>query len=216
MKKIRLVIADDHKILRESLMILLAQQDDIEIVGEAADGPSALQQVALLQPDIVILDISLPRLNGLEIAARLQREEPNVKIIFLTMHRNEEFVARAYAAGASAYLLKENALDELMHAIRVVDSGGTFISEGIAGTVIAGFLGHQVSGQRGLTEQLSAREREILQLLAEGNTNKEIADALTLSLKTVETHRANIMRKLAFRNLADLALYAVRNHIVEP
>lgn len=215
MQKIRLYIADDHKILRESLVILLTQQEDLLVVGEAADGQTALRQVLELRPDMVILDISLPRLNGLEVAERLQREAPEVKTLILTMHRNEDFVARGYAAGASAYLLKENALDELLHAIRVVDQGGTYISEAIAGTVIQGFLGHQAPN-RTENEALSPREREILQLLAEGSTNKEIADLLTLSLKTVETHRANIMRKLGSRNLADLVLYAVRNRIIQP
>lgn len=216
MKKIRVLIADDHKILRESLVILLQQKENIEIVGEAANGHEALAAALRFQPDVVILDITLPRLNGLEVAERLKTQLPLSKIIILTMHKNEEFIGKAYQAGVAAYLLKENALEELWHAIDVVTRGGVYISEQVASTVITGFLDSFNGVRNSSKEMISAREREILQLLAEGYSNKEIADALNLSLKTVETHRANIMRKLDFRSIADLVLYAVRNHIIQP
>lgn len=216
MKKIRVLVADDHKILRESLVILLQQKENIEVVSEAADGHEAMNQALRLRPDIVILDISLPRLNGLEVAANLKNQGPGIKVIILTMHKNEEFVRRAYEAGVVAYLLKENALDELLRAIEVVAGGGVYISDKIAPTIISGFLGNARSDRVNPKEPVSLREREVLQLLAEGHTNKEIADVLSLSLKTVETHRANIMRKLSFRSITDLVLYAVRNHIIEP
>lgn len=212
---IKVFLADDHKILRESLVILLQQEKDIEVIGEAADGQQAIQAITQLKPDIAILDISLPQLNGLEVAARLKKDEPSIKIIILTMHKNEDFVARAYQLEVNGYVLKENALEELLKAIRIVQAGGIYLSSDITSTVIAGFVAnYDLKGKK--TELISSREREIVQLLAEGNSNKEIAQLLNLSLKTVETHRSNIMHKLGFKNITDLVLYAVRNHIIEP
>jgi len=208
------VLADDHKILRQSLVILLQQEVDIEVVGEAGNGQEAIEEVLRLRPDIAILDISLPQLSGLDVAARLRQEAPEVRVIILTMHRSEEFVARAYREKVQGYVLKDNALEELLKAIRVVREGGTYISPDIAGTVVAGFVEHYSQG-RG-PEPISPREREIVELLAEGHSNREIADLLSLSLKTVETHRANIMHKLGLRSIRDIVLYAVRNHIIEP
>jgi len=212
--KTRVVLADDHKILRQSLVILLQQEVDIEVVGEAGNGQEAIEEVLRLRPDIAILDISLPQLSGLDVAARLRQEAPEVRVIILTMHRSEEFVARAYREKVQGYVLKDNALEELLKAIRVVREGGTYISPDIAGTVVAGFVEHYSQG-RG-PEPISPREREIVELLAEGHSNREIADLLSLSLKTVETHRANIMHKLGLRSIRDIVLYAVRNHIIEP
>ncbi|RIV17222.1 DNA-binding response regulator [Alicyclobacillaceae bacterium I2511] len=213
--KVRILIADDHKILRESLIILLQQEDDIEIVGEAADGHQAIQEILRLKPDIAILDISLPQLNGLDVAARLKQDCPDVKIIILTMHKNEEFVARAYQLEVNGYVLKDNALEELLKSIRIVQAGGIYLSSKITSTVVAGFV-ENFNFKKGKPELISSREREIVQLLSEGNTNKEIAKLLNISLKTVETHRSNIMHKLGFKSITDLVLYAVRNHIIEP
>ncbi|CAA7599402.1 Two component system, signal transduction response regulator [Acididesulfobacillus acetoxydans] len=213
--RVRVFLADDHKILRESLVILLQQEKDLEVVGEAADGQEAVREILRLEPDIAILDISLPRLNGLDAAARLKRERPGTKIIILTMHKNEEFVARAYQLEVNGYVLKENALEELLDCIRTVQAGGIYLSSDITSTVVAGFV-ENFSQKKGKREVISVREREIVQLLAEGNSNKEIARSLNLSLKTVETHRANIMRKLGFKSITDLVLYAVRNHLIEP
>ena len=212
---IKVFLADDHKILRESLIILLRQEEDIEVIGEAANGHDALEEITRLQPDIAILDISLPQLNGLEVAARLKRESPEVKIIILTMHKNEDFVARAYQLEVDGYVLKDNALEELLKSIHVVQAGGTYISSDITSTVIAGFVAN-FDQKKKKAELISSREREIVQLLAEGNSNKEIARLLSLSLKTVETHRSNIMHKLGLKSITDLVLYAVRNHIIEP
>lgn len=214
---IKVFLADDHKILRESLIILLQQESDIEVIGEADDGHKAYQDILRLKPDIAILDISLPKLNGLEVAARLKKEDPNIKIIILTMHKNEDFVARAYQLEVNGYVLKENALEELLKSIRIVQTGGIYLSSDITSTVIAGFVAHHSQrGGKGKTELISSREKEILQLLAEGNSNKDIAQLLNLSLKTVETHRSNIMHKLGLKSITDLVLYAVRNHIIEP
>lgn len=212
---IKVFLADDHKILRESLIILLRQEKDIEVIGEAANGHDAFEEITRLQPDIAILDISLPQLNGLEVAARLKRESPEVKIIILTMHKNEDFVARAYQLEVNGYVLKDNALEELLKSIHVVQAGGTYISSDITSTVIAGFVAN-FDQKKKKAELISSREREIVQLLAEGNSNKEIARLLNLSLKTVETHRSNIMHKLSLKSITDLVLYAVRNHIIEP
>ena len=212
---IKVFLADDHKILRESLIILLQQENDLEVIGEAADGHQALDEILHLKPDIAILDISLPKLNGLEVAARLRKDYPALKIIILTMHKNEEFVARAYQLEVNGYVLKDNALEELLKSIRIVQAGGTYLSSDITSTVIAGFVAN-FNQKGGKAELISSREREIVQLLAEGNSNKNIAQLLNLSLKTVETHRSNIMHKLGFKSITDLVLYAVRNHLIEP
>jgi len=212
---IKVFLADDHKILRESLIFLLQQERDIEVIGEAADGHRAIEEILRLKPDIAILDISLPKLNGLDVAARLKKEDPAIKIIILTMHKNEEFVARAYQLKVNGYVLKDNALEELLKSIRVVQAGGIYLSSYITSTVVAGFVAN-FNQKGGKTELISSREREIVQLLAEGNSNKDIAQLLNLSLKTVETHRSNIMHKLGLKSITDLVLYAVRNHIIEP
>lgn len=212
---IKVFLADDHKILRESLIILLQQENDLEVIGEASDGHQALDEILHLKPDIAILDISLPKLNGLEVAARLKKEDPAIKIIILTMHKKEAFVARAYQLEVNGYVLKDNALEELLKSIRIVQAGGTYLSSDITSTVIAGFVAN-FNQKGGKTELISSREREIVQLLAEGNSNRDIAQLLNLSLKTVETHRSNIMHKLGFKSITDLVLYAVRNHLIEP
>lgn len=209
---IKVFLVDDHKILRESLIFLLQQENDIEVIGEAADGHRAIVEILRLKPDIAIL---LPQLNGLEVAARLKKEDPAIKIIILTMHKNEDFVARAYQLEVNGYVLKDNALEELLKSIRIVQAGGIYLSSDITSTVVAGFVAN-FKQKEGKTDLISSREREIVQLLAEGNSNKDIAHHLNLSLKTVETHRSNIMHKLSFKNITDLVLYAVRNHIIEP
>lgn len=216
MKKIKVFIADDHKILRESLVILLSQEDNIEVIGEAADGQEAFSKIIRLKPDIAILDISIPQLNGLDLAAKLKQEMTDIKIIILTMHKSEDFVTRALCLGVKGYVLKENALEELLQCIKTVYNNKMFLSQNITELVVNGFIKDCQKKNNSETEVMSTREREILQLLAEGATNKDISCTLNLSIKTVETHRANIMRKMGFRNIADLVLYAVRNHIIEP
>lgn len=215
MEKIKVFLADDHKILRESLVILLSQKENIQVVGEAGDGQEAYRKITELKPDVAVLDISIPRLNGLDLAVRLKNELPEVRTVILTMHKTEEYVTKALCSGVRGYVLKDNALEELIECIETVSAGKMFLSQDVTGFVVDGFL----SGVRDAnlqTEGISSREREILQLLAEGRSNKDISEELNLSVKTVETHRANIMRKLGLRNLADLVLYAVRNHIIEP
>jgi DNA-binding NarL/FixJ family response regulator len=216
MESIKVFIADDHKILRESLRILLSQQENIEVIGEAAGGLEAFEKIQTLRPEIAVLDISLPQLNGLDLAARLAQEQPETKIVILTMHKSEEFVKRALSVGVKGYVLKDNALEDLIACIQAVHEGKAFLSQSVTQLVVDEFVKNLKDKDSGQQETISAREREVLQLLAEGKSNKEISGALSLSVKTVETHRANIMRKLGLRNIADLVLYAVRNHIIEP
>lgn len=216
MDKIKVFIADDHKILRESLHILLSQQDDIEVIGEAAGGLEAFEKIQALRPEIAVLDISLPQLNGLDLAARLAQERPETKIVILTMHKSEEFVKRALSVGVKGYVLKDNALEDLIACIQAVHEGKAFLSQSVTQLVVDEFVKNLKERDSTQSEAISTREREVLQLLAEGKSNKKISETLNLSVKTVETHRANIMRKLGLRNIADLVLYAVRNHIIEP
>jgi len=216
MNKIKVFIADDHKILRESLIILLSRDENIEVIGEAADGQEAFGKICNLKPDVAVLDISLPGLNGLDLAAKLQQEIPDVKIVILTMHKSEDFVARALFAGVKGYVLKENALEELIQSIQKVHEGGMFLSNTITELVVNSYMKESQTGTHDASKSMSTREREILQLLAEGYNNKDVSEKLNLSIKTVETHRANIMRKMGFKNITELVLYAVRNHMVQP
>jgi len=216
MKKIRVFLADDHKILRESLVILLSRHEDIDVVGEAADGQEAYEKIMKLRPDIAVLDISIPRLNGIDLAFRLEQEAPEIRVVILTMHKSEEFVTKALQAGVKGYVLKDNALEELIECIETVYDDNVFLSNSVTKLVVHGFVNGLREKDDVQTETISSREREVLQLLAEGQSNKDISAALNLSIKTVETHRANIMHKLGLKNIADLVLYAVRNHMIEP
>lgn len=216
MKTIEVFLADDHQILRESLVILLSQREGIRVVGEAADGREAYEKIMLLRPSIAVLDISIPRLNGIELAAKLAQAAPQIKTVVLTMHKSEEFVMRALCAGVRGYVLKDNALEELIACIEAVDRGEMFLSKSVTRLVVGELVKELRIKEGDQPEPLTSREREVLQLLAEGRSNRDISETLTVSVKTVETHRANIMRKLGLKNIADLVLYAVRNHIIEP
>jgi DNA-binding NarL/FixJ family response regulator len=216
MKKIKVFIADDHKILREALVILLSQHGNIEVIGEAAEGQEAFEKIKKSMPDIAVLDISIPQLNGIDLAVKLEQETPDVKAVILTMHKSEDFITRALRAGVKGYVLKDNALEELIECIETVYNGDIFLSHSVTALVVDEFLKGLKDKNHPQTETISAREREILQLLAEGKSNKDISATLNLSIKTVETHRANIMHKLGFKNIAGLVLYAVRNHMIEP
>lgn len=207
---IKIYLADDHKILRESLNILLSQEEGIEVTGEAEDGLAVEEGLRKTPADILILDISMPKKSGLDVAKNMVKENPDLKIIFLTMHKSEEILAEAFESGAKGYVLKENAFEELIKAIHTVMNGKLYVSSELSPTLLHGFLSNERRGS-----DLSVREREILKLLAEGYSNKEISDMLIISIKTVETHRANIMRKNNFKNITELVLYAARNHLIE-
>lgn len=211
---IRVLLADDHKIVRDGLKSMLAKQLDIEVVGEAENGREAIQRARELTPDVVVMDIGMPELNGLDAARRLIEQMPGVKIVALSMHSDRRYVSEMLAAGAKGYLLKDSAFDELTRAIRAAAEGRTYLSPGVADVVLEDYL--RRIGSDGdpaappAPRGLSSREREVLQLIAEGLSTKQIASNLHLSVKTVETHRRQIMDKLGIFNIAGLIKFAVR------
>ena len=214
---IRILIADDHGIVRTGLKLLLDRIPDIQVAGEAADGREAVRLAAELQPDIVIMDIAMPLLNGLQAAERIIRETPRTGVVFLSMHADESYIVKALDAGARGYLLKDNADEDFERAIRSVAAGKPFFSPAIAQALLEDDV--RLMRKRGVQDSydlLTEREREILQLLAEGKSNKEAASVLNLSPYTVETHRTNLMQKLGLHNTAEIVLYAVRKAIITP
>jgi len=208
--KIKILLADDHKIFRDGLKPLLERQPDIEVVGEADDGLRTIEICRELKPDVIILDITMPGLNGIEVTKRITSDFPHTKIIILSMHSDRRFVLAALKSGASGYLLKESSFQELIDGIRCVMKGHIYLSSQLSSKIIKEFL--RLAEQDGSTAftVLSVREREVLQLLAEGQSNKEIAAKLNISVKTIETHRKNIMEKLNLFNIAELTKYAIR------
>jgi two-component system, NarL family, response regulator NreC len=213
---IRILIADDHGIVRTGLKLLLDRVPGMEVVGEAADGREAVRLAAELKPDIVIMDIAMPLLNGLQ-AAHVIREDTPAGVIFLSMHTDESYILKALDAGARGYLLKDNADEDIERAIRAVAVGKPFFSPAIAQALLEDDV--RLMRKRRAQDSydlLTERERETLQLLAEGKSNKEAAVVLNLSPYTVETHRANLMQKLGLHNTAEIVLYAVRKGIITP
>lgn len=215
MNKTRVLVVDDHTLVRKGLVSILDRDAGIEIVGEAENGREALAKVPALSPQIVLMDISMPDLNGLEATHQMKRRFPEVKVLILTMHADEEYVAQILRAGASGYVLKKAAPAELLMAIHAVSRGDSFLSPSISRTVIAGYI--QQTGAMAVQERysmLTPREREILQLIGEGLSTRLIADRLCISVKTAETHRSHIMEKLELHGTAALIKYAVRKGIV--
>ena len=207
---IKIVLADDHQIVRQGLRTLLAAEPDMEIVAEADNGRTVLRLVQELKPQVVIMDISMPDLNGIEATRQIVAESPGVKVIALSMHSDSLFVLNMLKAGASGYLLKDCALEELIKAIRTVVGQKTYLSPGISDIVIKDFVsGWSTTGSSAFSI-LSAREREVLQLMAEGKSTNQIADNLCVSVKTVEAHRKTIMNKVGIHSIAELTKYAIR------
>ena len=214
-KKIRILLADDHNIMRRGLRLLLERQPGFEVVSEAADGRQAVERAEAAKPDIVILDIAMPNLSGIEAAQRIGALLPQAAIIILSMHSDEGYVLRALKAGAKGYLLKDSAEDDLIEAIKAVGSGKAFFSPEISKILVEDYVRDmRKRDAEDSYELLTSREREILQLLAEGKSNKDIATLLNLSLYTVETHRRNLQDKLNLHSVAELILYAVRKGII--
>lgn len=215
MKKLRILIADDHGIVRKGLRLQLEQHGNFEVVGEANDGRNAVLTAEQLAPDVVIMDIGMPNLNGVEATTQILKQKPHTGVIILSMHSDEGYLRRALAAGARGYLLKDSADVDLYRAVEAVASGKSFFSPAIANTLLEDYM-RQLQ-QRGLEDSydlLTDREKEVLQLLAEGKSNKEVATALNLSTGTIETHRTHIMQKLDLHSAADIVLYAVRKKII--
>jgi len=206
----RILLADDHKIIREGLRKLLQDQPAMTVVGEAENGRRAVQLARELTPDVVIMDVTMPEMNGIEATTQIRSAMPSVKVIALSIHTDRRFVTQMFRAGASGYLLKDCAFEELARAIRTVMEGQAYLSPGIADVVVEGFLNGLAAEVGPAAPTLSGREREVLQLTAEGRTMKEIASALNVSVKTIETHRRQIMLKLGINSVAELTKYAIR------
>ena len=207
---VKVLLADDHKIVRDGLRTLLEKNAEVKVVGEAEDGRTAVQLAKKLSPDIVIMDVAMPDLNGIEATRQVVAEHPGVKVIAVSMHSDKRFVAEMLKAGASAYLSKDYAFDELEKVIRTVMANKIYLSPDISGVVVESYVRHTPKPESTAFSLLSDREREVLQLVAEGKTAKEIAEHLHVSIKTVETHRTNIMTKLNIHRVAELTKYAIR------
>jgi two-component system, NarL family, response regulator NreC len=211
----RIMLADDHAVMRTGLRLVLERQSDFQVVGEASDGREAVAMAQKLAPDVLVMDIGMPNLNGIEAARQLAAAAPQMAVVILSMHSDESYVLRALKAGAKAYLLKESAESDLIAAIRAVYSGKAFFSPAVSRMLVEDYV-RQLQDREieDSYELLTTREREILQLVAEGKSNKEIAAVLNLSLYTVETHRGNLMEKLGLHTVPELILYAVRKGVI--
>lgn len=207
---IRILLADDHAIVRHGLAQAIEQEEDIEVVGQAENGLNTIELARELAPNIVIMDISMPDLNGIEATRQIQRDLPEVKVIALSMHSEKHFVTEMFKVGAMGYLLKDCDYDELARAVRTVAEGKTYLSPSVSGTVVDKMIGQEEGNPSNVFQVLTPREREVLQLMAEGNTTKQIGLLLHISPKTVEAHRLRIMNKLEIDNVAQLTKYAIQ------
>jgi DNA-binding NarL/FixJ family response regulator len=221
MTKHRLLLAEDHAILREGLKYLFSGEPDLEVVGEAEDGHKAVQQANALNPDLILMDLSMPRMNGTEAIAAIKKRHPEIKVLALTVHKVEEYVRAALDAGADGYVLKDDSRQELLTAIRSVLAGKGYLSPGVCTNVVTGYLGRGApsTNKKPNTaslpwDTLTEREREVIKLVAEGFKNREIAEMLSVSIKTVEKHRSNLMKKLDLHNASALTSYAIANNLV--
>jgi two-component system response regulator NreC len=213
--KLRLVIVEDHTILREGLKALLSSSPDFEIAGEAEDGRAAIRLVETVKPDLVLMDLAMPRMNGMEAIQEIKRIAPEIKVVALTVHKSEEYVLATLQAGADGYVLKDATHAELVIAIKSVTAGKRYLSPGVSEKVIEGYLeGKKTIKSQSSWDTLTAREREILKLIAEGYKNKAIADYLYLSVKTVETHRSNLMKKLDLHDVSALTAFAIEKGLI--
>lgn len=209
MNKLRVLLADDHAMLREGLRMLVSAQEDMEVVGEASNGRKAVALALELMPDVVVMDVSMPEMNGLKATERLQKLCPEIKVLTLTRHADSAYLQQLLQAGARGYVLKQSAAGELVRAIRAVAAGNTYLDPVVTGRIVETAVGRRGTGASSAEKDLSAREQEVLQLIAWGHANKEVAYRLDLSVKTVEVHKANAMRKLGMKNRIDIVRYAL-------
>jgi two-component system, NarL family, response regulator NreC len=213
---IHILLADDHTILRAGLKMMLNAQPDMEVVGEAQDGRQAMQEAQRLHPDIILMDITMPDMNGIEATKQIKKQLPDVKVLILTMHENDEYLYQALRAGASGYMLKEAADTDLISALHVVQNGHFYLSPAAQSVMVGDYLQRLRAGEeKDSYSSLTEREREILKLVAEGYTNNQIAERLVISPKTVDTHRTHIMDKLNLHSRAELVKYAMRRGLLE-
>jgi two-component system, NarL family, response regulator NreC len=216
LKKYRLLIVEDHTLLREGLSTIIASDPDLEIVGGADNGLDAIRQAVSLKPDLILMDINMPVMNGTEALMEIKKRSPDIKVMMLTAHKAEEYIRDCLQAGADGYVLKHATRDELMTAIHKVLSGKTYLSQEVSEQIVSGYMGNgngKVSTQSSL-QTLSTREREVLKLVAEGNTNKAISGLICISVKTVEKHRSNLMKKLSLKNSAALTAFAIEKGLL--
>lgn len=213
--KIRILIADDHTLLRNGICALLQDEQDMVIVGEANDGREAVHLAGQLKPNVVLMDIAMPQLNGLEATRQIKREHPEINVLVLTMYDNEEYFREMLEVGASGYIIKRAAATELVSAIRAVYNGEAVLSPAITRLLLEDYLNHDLRSEKDDPNALSAREREVLQLIAEGKTSREIAEILNLSVKTVQSHRTSLMQKLDLHDRGELIKYAIQKKIIE-
>ena len=217
MSKTKVLLVDDHTIVRQGIKALLDTQEGIEVVGEAEDGREAIEKAKQLAPNVVVIDITMPNLNGIEATLQIKKINPEIKVLVLTVHDNEEYIHRILQAGASGYLLKESAVSDLVSAINAVEKGDIFLSPSISKVVVKDYIRHveTESGDFDSLNILTNREREVLQLIAEGHTNKDIAHMLKLSVKTVDVHRSHIMDKLHIHDITGLVRYSIRKGLIK-
>lgn len=217
MSNIRVLLVDDHTIVRQGLRALLDSHEDIEVVGEAENGREAFEKTEQMIPDIVVLDITMPNLNGIEATRQIKKLNPEIKVIILTVHDNEEYVHQVLQAGASGYLLKESAVSDLVSAINAIKKGDIFLSPAISKVVVKDYIRRAEEGSEDFDSlsQLTSREREVLQLIAEGHTNRKVARLLKLSVKTVDVHRSHIKEKLQIHDTVGLIKYSIRKGLIK-
>jgi DNA-binding NarL/FixJ family response regulator len=215
MEPLRILLVDDHRLLRAGLRALLRKAAAMEVIGEASSGSEALAMVETLTPDVLITDIGMPGMNGIELTERALKSAPSLRVLILTMHANEEYVYQAFRAGAAGYLLKESTASELEFAVRAVATGDSYLTPRVCKPLIDSYLRH-AEGHHGFLEVLTPRQREILRLIADGYTTKEIARLLNITLKTAEKHRSQLMQRLGIHEIAGLVRYALRVGLVYP
>jgi len=215
MQKIRVLIADDHEMVRQGIRTLLEERG-IEVVGEAANGKEAVEKVSDLEPDVILIDISLPIMDGIEATRQIKKRQPAIKVLALTMHDNEEYLFQILRAGGSGYVIKKAAVNELIFAIEAVFDGKCYLSPSLSKGLVEEYLQRVKDDEASADHRLTDREREILKLIAEGYTNQQIAELLYLSIKTIQTHRAHLMEKLGLHDRTEIVKYAFRKGLIEP